>query len=73
VAGGYLEVKDDQVTVLVDVVERPAEIDKARAEKAKQRALERMGKAEIDSIRAQQALQRANQRLALAAVIGRQA
>ena len=68
VAGGYVDVGDDKVTVLVDVVERVADIDVARAEKAKQRAAERLeSKASaVDLARAQAALARAQQRLALA-------
>lgn len=66
IAGGYTEVADDKVTVLVDVVERPKEIDVERAKKAKQRALETLARrtGDVDYPRAQLALKRAEQRLA---------
>jgi F0F1-type ATP synthase epsilon subunit len=38
VAGGYVDVADDQVTVLVDVVEKAGDIDRDRAEKAEPRS-----------------------------------
>ena len=38
ISGGFLEVRDDQVTILGDTVERAEEIDVARAEAARQRA-----------------------------------
>ncbi len=38
VGGGFLEVVDDQVTVLADSAERPEEIDIAAAEEARRRA-----------------------------------
>src|SRR6476469_5930615 len=60
VAGGYVDVANDNVTVLVDVIEKPGDIDVARAEEAKRRALDRLEhKAEIDVRRAQAALARA--------------
>ncbi len=37
VAGGFVEVSNDRVTVLADVAERPAEIDAARARAARER------------------------------------
>lgn len=40
ITGGFLEVKDDRVTILADAVERAEEIDEARAEEAR-RAAER--------------------------------
>lgn len=64
VAGGFVDVANDHVTVLVDVAERPGDISIERAEKAKQRALDRLDKsAEIDVMRAQAALHRAEGRL----------
>jgi F-type H+-transporting ATPase subunit epsilon len=42
VGGGFLEVLPDRVTVLADVAERGHEIDAARAEAARQRALEHL-------------------------------
>lgn len=38
VAGGFLEVNDNVVTILADDAERAAEIDEARAEEARHRA-----------------------------------
>jgi F-type H+-transporting ATPase subunit epsilon len=38
VGGGFMEVADDQVTILGDTVERADEIDVLRAEAARQRA-----------------------------------
>src|SRR3954454_19726576 len=37
-SGGFLEVRDDKVTVLADTAERSDEIDQARAEEARQKA-----------------------------------
>jgi F-type H+-transporting ATPase subunit epsilon len=69
VAGGYVDVASDAVTVLVDVAEKPGDIDITRAEKAKQRAEQRLERktGDIDVVRAQAALARATQRLATAA------
>ncbi len=39
VSGGFLQVMPDKVTVLADAAERAEEIDEARAEEARQRAL----------------------------------
>lgn len=41
VSGGFLEIHDNQLTVLADTAERAEEIDIERAEQAKQRAEER--------------------------------
>lgn len=73
VAGGYIDVSNDNVTVLVDRIEKPGDIDVARAEKAKNRALERLERktADVDLVRAQAALLRAQQRLATAAAARR--
>ncbi|MCC7105503.1 MAG: F0F1 ATP synthase subunit epsilon [Chloroflexi bacterium] len=40
VSGGFLQVANDRVLVLADTAERAEEIDEARAEQARQRALE---------------------------------
>lgn len=63
---GYIQVDADKVTVLADVVEKVDQIDRARAEKARDRAIERLTTRELrfDLGRAQRALQRAHGRLA---------
>lgn len=68
VAWGFAEVLPDKVTVLAETCERPEEIDKGRAEKAKRRAEDRLksGSTEIDYTRAEDALQRAETRLQVA-------
>lgn len=66
VAGGFAEVLGDRVIVLVQSAERAAEIDVARAEKAKSRAEERLKRfddPEVDLQRAREALRRAMARL----------
>ncbi len=42
VAWGFVEVLPDKVTILAEAAERPQEIDTARAQKAKERAEERL-------------------------------
>lgn len=69
ISGGFAEVRNDKVIVLADTAERPDEIDRARAERAKQRAEERLAarsEAEIDYARALRALARALTRLQVA-------
>lgn len=65
VAGGYLDVNNDVVTVMVDVAEKLKDIDRNRAEEAKKRALARLKQADMDTMRAQAALIRAQARLDL--------
>lgn len=68
--GGYMEVRDDHVTVLADIAERPEEIDRSRAEAARDRAEQRLRNfqdSDIDVERAQAALRRALVRLQVAA------
>ena len=64
-AGGYLEVLDNRVVILVDAAERADEIDAARAEAAKQRAQEQLKKplAGPELIAAEAALRRSMARL----------
>src|SRR2546426_5008942 len=51
VAGGFAEVRNDKVIVLVDSAERPEEIDRARAERARERAEQRLsGRTEGEEI-----------------------
>ena len=69
VAGGFAEVRNDKVIILADSAERPEEIDRARAEGAKERAERRLSgrtQEEIDYARGQAALARALTRLAVA-------
>lgn len=66
VCWGFAEVLPDRVIVLAQTAELPEEIDVARAERAKQRAEDRLkkpGDTEIDSDRARIALERAIVRL----------
>jgi len=68
VAGGFVEVLPDRVTVLADIGERAEDIDLARAEAAKRRAEERLAKpVDIDVERARIALLKALIRLQVAA------
>ncbi len=68
VAGGFLEVFNDTVTVLADTAEQAEEIDQARAEEARRRAQERLEQARSDVERAdlQGALERAVARIRVA-------
>ena len=70
VAGGFCEVRNDKVIVLADSAERPNEIDRARAERAKDRAERRLSgrgsEDEIDYARCMAALARALIRLQVA-------
>jgi F-type H+-transporting ATPase subunit epsilon len=65
VAGGYVEVEGNRVTLLADVIERAMEIDVARAETARKRATERLSHIgpETDLERANRALRRAEHRI----------
>ena len=68
ISGGFLEVSDDNVTVLADTAEHAEEIDQARAEEARRRAQERLAQAQSNVERAelQAALERAIARLHVA-------
>ncbi len=70
VSGGFLEVSDDNVTVLADTAEQAEEIDQARAQEARRRAQERLAQAQSNVERAelQAALERAIARLRVAEV-----
>lgn len=68
-AGGFAEVRNDKVIILADTAERPDEIDRTRAERARERAEQRLTgrtQAEIDFTRAAAALARALARLQVA-------
>ena len=70
VAGGFAEVRNDKVIVLADSAERPEEIDRARAESARERAERRLAgrsESDVDYVRAIAALARALTRLQAAA------
>ena len=65
-SGGTIEVNENQVLVLADSIENINDIDENRAEKARQRAEERLKKKSeenIDEARARAALNRALNRL----------
>lgn len=68
VAWGFAEVLQDKVTILAETAERPAEIDVERAQKAKDRAEQRLKSNDptVDFNRAEDALQRAETRIRVA-------
>lgn len=72
VAGGFAEVLPDRVTILAQVAERAEEIDVARAQRAKERAEQRLAAPppDVDPDRAQASLLRATVRLQVAALAG---
>jgi F-type H+-transporting ATPase subunit epsilon len=61
ITGGFLEVRNDRVTILADAVERAEDIDVVRAEEARQRAERSLADRTslAQDIEAQAALQRA--------------
>jgi len=67
--GGFAEVRNDKVIILAENAERPEEVDRERALRAKERAERRLGgrEADVDFARAQAALMRALIRLQVAA------
>ncbi len=65
VHGGFVEVRDNKVSVLSDIAELPDQIDTARAERALQEA-ERLG-AETEDVDRERAIRRAKLRLDVAA------
>ncbi len=69
VSGGFAEVRNDKVIVLADTAETPEDIDRARAEHARERAERRLGgrsQEEVDYMRCQAALARALTRIQVA-------
>lgn len=62
---GFVQILQDEITILAEIVEWPEEIDAARAEAAKMRAEERIknNSSETDMARAEVALQRAMARI----------
>lgn len=74
ITGGFVEVRNNKVTILADAAERAEEIDVARAEAARRRAEERLKerRAEaVDLARAEAALRRAVARLQVAESVRR--
>jgi F-type H+-transporting ATPase subunit epsilon len=67
-SGGFIEVRDDKVTILADTAERSDEIDAARAEEARERAAAALAtrEGEVDIAAAMAALSRAQARLRVA-------
>lgn len=65
VNGGFLEVQPNQITILAQSAEKPADIDVERARKAKERAESRLRSRQddIDFNRAEMALKRAMNRI----------
>jgi len=64
--GGTVEVRNNTVLILAESFEEPEKIDVDRAEKAKERALDRLAhrsRPDIDEVRAELALRRAMNRL----------
>jgi F-type H+-transporting ATPase subunit epsilon len=68
VSWGFAEVLPDKVTILAEAAERPQEIDTERAQKAKDRADQRLkgNDPQLDYPRAEDALKRAETRLNVA-------
>lgn len=64
-SGGFVEVKNNSLVMIAETIENVEEIDVARAEAARQRALKRIKerKPGTDLIRAEAALQRALNRI----------
>ena len=73
VTTGFAEVSNDQVSILVDAAEKASDIDTERAQRAMERAKERLAKErgteEIDFMRAEVALKRAIIRIKVAGKI----
>ncbi len=67
-SGGFVDVKDNKVQLLVETAERSDEIEKDRAESSADRAKTRLKTAEkdVDAIRAKASLMRASNRLKIA-------
>ena len=70
-AFGFAEVLPDRVTILAQLAERAEEIDRERAERARERATGRLeGKSDADYARARIALMKSLTRLQVASRIG---
>jgi F-type H+-transporting ATPase subunit epsilon len=68
IAGGFMEVSENKVTILADIAEPREEIDLARAEESKRRAEERLASnvPEVDLERARISLLKAINRMRIA-------
>ena len=67
VSGGFAEVRGATVRIVADAAERPSDIDVERADRAAERAKERLRVSKgVDVVRANEALRRALQRKLLA-------
>jgi F-type H+-transporting ATPase subunit epsilon len=73
ITGGFIEVRENRVTILADAAERGEDIDMARAEAARRRAEERLASREatVDMVQAEMALKKALVRLKAAEQIRR--
>lgn len=73
VTGGFIEVQPEKITILAGTAELPEQIDRQRAQLAKERAEERLKSkaADTDMLRAEAALRRALVRLRVAEGNGR--
>ena len=71
IAYGFAEVLPDKVTILAQLAERAEEIDKERADRARERASGRLeGKSDVDYARARIALMKSLTRLQVSSRIG---
>jgi F-type H+-transporting ATPase subunit epsilon len=68
ITGGFMEVRENRITVLADAAERAEEVDVARAEESRQLAQERLEKRgeDVDRAQAEASLKRALARLKVA-------
>lgn len=62
---GFVEILPDRVTIMAEIIEWPHEIDRERAEEARERAKQRIAQStsDTDILRAETALQRAIARI----------